>query len=113
MRDDFSHIETWVFDLDNTLYPPQFRLFDQIEVKMTAWVMRELGVGAGRQGIALPLFTFNLGVEVGQVAIAAVVLPIVWRLRKNEAFVRRGVPALSALVVLAGLYWLLERTGFG
>ena len=46
MRDDFSHIETWVFDLDNTLYPPQFRLFDQIEVKMTAWVMRELGVGA-------------------------------------------------------------------
>jgi putative hydrolase of the HAD superfamily len=46
MRNDFSHIETWVFDLDNTLYPPQFRLFDQIEVKMTAWVMRELGVGA-------------------------------------------------------------------
>ena len=78
-----------------------------------ASVLRELGVGADRQGIALPLFTFNLGVEVGQVAIAAVVLPIIWRLRKNEAFVRRGVPALSALVVLAGLYWLLERTIFG
>lgn len=45
MRNDFSHIQTWVFDLDNTLYPPQIRLFDQIEVKMTAWVMRELGVG--------------------------------------------------------------------
>lgn len=45
MRQHFSHIRTWVFDLDNTLYPPQYRLFDQIEVKMTAWVMRELGVG--------------------------------------------------------------------
>lgn len=78
-----------------------------------ASVLRELGVGAGRQGIAMPLFTFNLGVEVGQVAIASVVLPIVWRLRKNEMFVRRGVPALSALVVAAGLYWLLERTIFG
>ncbi len=46
MRDQFFHVKTWVFDLDNTLYPPQYRLFDQIEVKMTAWVMRELGVGA-------------------------------------------------------------------
>lgn len=45
MRDLFSSVTTWVFDLDNTLYPPEHRLFDQIEVKMTAWVMRELGVG--------------------------------------------------------------------
>ena len=40
----FSHVSTWVFDLDNTLYPPAMRLFDQIEVRMTQWVMRELGV---------------------------------------------------------------------
>lgn len=40
----FSHIRHWVFDLDNTLYPPAMRLFDQIERRMTAWVMRELGV---------------------------------------------------------------------
>ena len=75
-----------------------------------ASVLRDLGVGAGAQGIAMPLFTFNLGVEIGQVAIAAVVLPLVWQLRKRESFVRRGVPALSALVAAAGLYWLLERT---
>ncbi len=40
----FSHVTTWVFDLDNTLYPPRCRLFDQIEVKMTDWVMQALGV---------------------------------------------------------------------
>ncbi|MEO0391167.1 MAG: pyrimidine 5'-nucleotidase [Pseudomonadota bacterium] len=40
----FSHVDTWVFDLDNTLYPPQMRLFDQIEARMTAWVMDALGV---------------------------------------------------------------------
>ena len=36
--------ETWVFDLDNTLYPPSARLFDQIEVRMTQYVMETLGV---------------------------------------------------------------------
>lgn len=40
----FSHVRHWVFDLDNTLYPPEMRLFDQIEVKMTAWVMATLQV---------------------------------------------------------------------
>ncbi|PZQ96910.1 MAG: pyrimidine 5'-nucleotidase [Cereibacter sphaeroides] len=40
----FAHVETWVFDLDNTLYPPSARLFDQIEVRMTTWVMQALSV---------------------------------------------------------------------
>lgn len=40
----FSHVDRWVFDLDNTLYPPEARLFDQIEVHMANFVMRELGV---------------------------------------------------------------------
>ncbi|MCB1313087.1 MAG: pyrimidine 5'-nucleotidase [Sedimentitalea sp.] len=40
----FSHVRTWVFDLDNTLYPPQARLFDQIELRMTRYVMDALGV---------------------------------------------------------------------
>lgn len=40
----FQDVTTWVFDLDNTLYPPRYRLFDQIEVRMTRWVMNALGV---------------------------------------------------------------------
>lgn len=77
-----------------------------------ATVLRDLGVGEGGTSLALPLFSFNLGVEFGQIAIAAIVLPVIWQLRKSEAFLRRGVPVLSALVALAGLYWLLERTVF-
>ncbi len=41
---DFTHVNHWVFDLDNTLYPPDARLFDQIERLMAEYVMRELGV---------------------------------------------------------------------
>ena len=77
-----------------------------------ASILRDLGVGADPGGILGPLFAFNLGVELGQVAIAAVVMPLVWRLRQQPAFVAKGVPALSGLIALLGLYWLLERTVF-
>lgn len=48
VKQRFQHIQTWVFDLDNTLYPPRYRLFDQIEVRMTAFVMQSLGVDQTR-----------------------------------------------------------------
>ena len=33
-----TEIETWIFDLDNTLYPTSCRLFDQIHARMTAFI---------------------------------------------------------------------------
>jgi putative hydrolase of the HAD superfamily len=44
VRQELSHVKTWVFDLDNTLYPPSAKLFDQIEVLMTRFVMTALDV---------------------------------------------------------------------
>jgi putative hydrolase of the HAD superfamily len=35
---DFTHVEDWIFDLDNTLYPHHSNLFAQIDEKMTAYV---------------------------------------------------------------------------
>ncbi|MBL4811423.1 MAG: pyrimidine 5'-nucleotidase [Rhodobacteraceae bacterium] len=40
----FSHVRVWVFDLDNTLYPPSAQLFSQIERKMTSYVANILNV---------------------------------------------------------------------
>jgi putative hydrolase of the HAD superfamily len=40
----FDHVTTWVFDLDETLYPPATPLFPQIEARMIRWIMFELGV---------------------------------------------------------------------
>lgn len=48
MHPAFAHVRYWVFDLDNTLYPPSARLFDQIEVRMTDWVMQALNVDRAR-----------------------------------------------------------------
>ncbi|CUH41099.1 pyrimidine 5'-nucleotidase [Jannaschia seosinensis] len=40
----FARIETWVFDLDETLYPPTTPLFPQIEARMVKWIVRKLDV---------------------------------------------------------------------
>lgn len=38
----FAHIDDWIFDLDNTLYPASTRLFDLIDTRMSAYVSRVL-----------------------------------------------------------------------
>ncbi len=46
LRAAFAGVDLWIFDLDNTLYPPGARLFAQIEARMTLYVQRLLGVSA-------------------------------------------------------------------
>jgi putative hydrolase of the HAD superfamily len=41
---DFSHIETWVFDLDNTLYPPHLNLWQQVDDRIRQYIARFLNV---------------------------------------------------------------------
>lgn len=43
-KNRFAHVRAWVFDLDNTLYSPAVRLFDQIEARMNAYVGRVTGL---------------------------------------------------------------------
>ncbi len=71
--------------------------------------LREFGIGSGGLGIVLPLVGFNVGVEVGQLSVAALALPILWQLRKNPSFVHQWVPVCSCAVALAGSYWMVER----
>lgn len=44
MNPALSHVDTWVFDLDQTLYPPEAEVMALIEGKMTAFVARETGL---------------------------------------------------------------------
>lgn len=41
---DLSHVETWIFDLDNTLYPVETEFMSLIERRMTDFVVRETGL---------------------------------------------------------------------
>ena len=47
---DFRHVESWIFDLDNTLYPAASDLFAQIDARMAAYVARELKLDLAEAG---------------------------------------------------------------
>jgi putative hydrolase of the HAD superfamily len=44
MTADLSHVDTWIFDLDNTLYPPESEIMALMEARMTVFVARETGL---------------------------------------------------------------------
>ena len=72
-----------------------------------ASLLAELGLPAG--SLALSLVSFNLGVELGQLAIVALFLPLAFVLR-HTPFYQLGVlraGSLAALVV--ALVWFVER----
>lgn len=73
-----------------------------------ASVLRDTGLPSGALGVSL--FAFNLGVEIGQAAIVVVVALTLGALRRRwPPLAARVATAGSALVLLAGAYWFVER----
>jgi hypothetical protein len=67
------------------------------------------GVGLGGGNIVVPLLAFNAGVEVGQLVVVAVAVPVISLLARSAygASLKRGI---AWLIVGAGVFWLAERT---
>jgi hydrogenase/urease accessory protein HupE len=63
---------------------------------------------AGRH-LLLSLFSFNVGIEIGQIAVLAVMLPALALFRRRIHRERVGVIVLSAIVADTGWHWLIER----
>ena len=59
-----------------------------------------------RPRLPLALLGFNTGVEVGQLAVMALVLPLVIMGRRNDVVRLRAVPVANVIVVVLGLAWL-------
>src|SRR5262245_10100035 len=73
-----------------------------------AGVLREFGLPSAALGWSL--FSFNLGVEVGQACIVASVAPLLGLMRgRSPSLAVRVVRYGSCAVMLAGAYWLGER----
>jgi hypothetical protein len=74
-------------------------------------ILRQFGLP--REALGWSLFSFNVGVEIGQVLIVAVIagaLAAVWR--RNRIAGHRLAYAGSILVIVAGAYWFVERVFF-
>jgi hypothetical protein len=59
----------------------------------------------------VPLVCFNLGVEVGQLTIVAVALPIFLMLARlgGDRYRRRIMPAIAVVLGAIAIKWLIER----
>jgi hydrogenase/urease accessory protein HupE len=76
-----------------------------------AAVLREVGLPPGALGWSLA--AFNVGVELGQLAVVAVAVAVLAALRRYDVvWAERFVVAGSVGVIVAGLYWFAERVGF-
>jgi hypothetical protein len=73
-----------------------------------ASVLKEFGLP--REALGWSLFSFNLGVEAGQLVIVVVVAgALAWLGRAHAAWSSRVAWGGSIGVILAGLYWFVER----
>lgn len=66
-------------------------------------------IGAGGSRLAPMLAGFNLGVEVAQLMIVAVALPVLWLLGRRPRYAGRLMPALSLATALTGAIWFAGR----
>ena len=74
-------------------------------------VLREFGLP--REALGWSLFSFNVGVEIGQLAIVLLVAALLEAIRRQSATLRqRVVFAGSIVVIAAGTYWFVERVFF-
>jgi hypothetical protein len=68
-----------------------------------------LDLGLPKSALLLSLVGFNAGVELGQIAIVALFLPLAF-LARNTVLYRRGIlGAGSCMIALLALAWLAER----
>jgi HupE / UreJ protein len=72
-----------------------------------ASVLADLGLPQGT--LALALVAFNLGVELGQLAIVAVFLPVAYLLRHTRLYQRGVLVGGSAAIVVIAALWFVER----
>lgn len=56
-----AHVDAWIFDLDNTLYPASTRLFAQIDARMTDFIARLTGLPHGDAHVLQKRYFFDHG----------------------------------------------------
>ena len=52
---------------------------------------------------------FNVGVELGQIAIVAIVFPILFLLRKSPLYESVVLKGVSALLIAVAAWWFVQR----
>lgn len=92
------HVATWKVTL-------VFGLFHGLGY---AYVLAPLGLDPGRKAIGLA--AFNVGVELGQIAVVIIVFPILFVLRGLGFYRPVFLQTVSVVLIAAAIFWFIERT---
>lgn len=65
-------------------------------------------IGLKDEFLVYSLLGFNIGVEIGQLAIIALIFPILYLIRKRSVYPKILVGG-SIFLILASIYWIIER----
>lgn len=71
-----------------------------------------LDLGLPTSSLLAALGGFNIGVELGQLAIVGVFLPLAWALRRTRFYRWGVVTGGSVAIVVLGVFWTLQRIGW-
>lgn len=102
-----------LFNVVNNIFPFLRKLsvitfvFGLIHGMGFAGALSELGFSEKHQ--LLTVLGFNLGVEIGQLALLLVFLPVLLKLRNSKYYQWYGVQFLSMGIGVVAIYWILER----
>ena len=111
MSPDLAHIDTWLFDLDNTLYPAESGFMGQVEQRMTDFVMRVTGLARepayalqkqylAEHGLTLRGLMLNHGVDPADSRMTALSL----------IAMSLGIPGFMASKVLLSAFYARQDT---
>ena len=75
-----------------------------------ASVLADMGLPMGARATAL--IAFNCGIETGQLAVVAAVMPVAYALRGGASYRRVVLPLGSAVVAVLAFVWFVQRATF-
>ena len=94
------------------LWPPTWSMLLMLPALFVGFTVHELGHALGllHEHLVLSLFAFMLGVAIGQVAIAAVLVPVLYTVRRLTLYSKVVLPAAAVAMILISGVWIVERT---
>ena len=97
----------------NNVYPIIMRLgfitfgFGLLHGMGFASVFGDLNAQSG--SLLMNVLAFNVGVEIGQLAIVAILLPLLLTLRNVKVYAKAIMPIASSIIAVVALNWTLQR----
>lgn len=109
---DLTHVENWVFDLDNTLYPAECNLFAQIDARMTDFIIATMSIDRDEARRLQKLYYVKYGTTLAGLMAEHGVSPDAFLAHVHDidhSVVPRNDPLRAAIAALPGRRYIFTN----